>query len=132
MTRDQKRAQVAYARVQQLVAGESAVRDAYERIVKELGSSIRRSGLVAAMAGLERKRGAEEAGGNHESPDRQAANRVFGDLAMAGLPGLAGCEPAHIPARIRGLPVADYMLVTRELLAFVVWLKRAVEALFPS
>ena len=125
LTRDQKRARHAY-KVVSAITDPSEQKD-YKIAVHAFGADILRSGLAAAMAGLERR--------------KKKGERLRDDLAKAGIPGLvrADGEPvlredpptgANLPAKVRALPLDDYILATRETLQIVVWLRRAVQAKF--
>ena len=79
-----------------------------------------RSGLAAAISGLERR--------NKKSKD--GASTLLDHLAKASIPGLEGASDTTIGETVRRLPVADYMLATRETLQVVLWLTRAVQGTF--
>jgi len=70
-------------------------------------------GLSAALASVQR----EGKGGEQLLDDLRLA--PFHQAPPAGL---------DLPAWVRGLGLVDYMIVTRELLQYVVWLRRAVQA----
>lgn len=126
LTRDQRRAGYAYARVDALIRSARAASDEnarkaaerncddYKIAVKALGANILRSGLSAALADLMRRN----------------ARRVLDDLAGADIPGL-GVDGGgdQLFKTVNDLSVGDYMLATRETLQVVMWLKRACEAL---
>ncbi|MCC6555852.1 MAG: type III-B CRISPR module-associated protein Cmr5 [Polyangiaceae bacterium] len=120
-TRDQQRAIFAYEAVKSVP---QEARDEYRTLVLGLGPLVLRSGLVTALAFLQRK-----AQGGKEHP----ATRLFQHLARAELPGLRA-EPdraaEQLCERARHLDLEGTMLATRELLKAVEWLKRAVEASF--
>lgn len=82
----------------------------------DLGATILRSGLSAALAGVERR------------GDRGCL--VLEHLASAEVPGLEGATAADFARRVRALDVDGYILATREMMAVVTWLKRAVQAMF--
>ena len=111
--RDQQRALKAY----ELVASVTQDRVEYKAVVNNLGANIIRMGLSAALADLQRR---GERGGN----------RLLDHLGQAPtrlLPS-PGLDHSSLPHHVRGLPVDDYMVLTRELLQFSTWLKRAVQA----
>lgn len=120
-TRDQERAIRAYDQVQKV---NKKKRDEYRTLVHGLGPLVLRSGLVTALAFLQRKRGDDE-----DDP----AKLLFEHLARADIPGLRA-EPdraaEQLGERARHLDLEPTMLATRELLKVVEWLKRAVEATF--
>lgn len=113
MTRDQERAKYAYDCVRSIPSG--SVRDDYKILVYGLGANIMRSGLAAAMAFMERDK------------SKDAVRHLMRQLLQAGLPVI---QPggADLPDQIRSLELDDYMLVTREMLKMLLWLKRAVQA----
>lgn len=129
MTRDQKRAQLAYARVKE-VAKElgKEQRDEYRTLVMGLGPLVLRSGLCTALAFLQRR------AGDGAERERSPAARLFEDLAAANIPGLSpesGEAEDRLCELARHLDLEATMLATRELLKVVEWLKRAVEATLP-
>ncbi len=111
--RDQQRALHAYDAVAQVQAGQQ--KD-YQIAVNDLGASILRSGLCAAIASVQRL-------GNR-------GEVLLDHLASAGVPGLEGATAQNLAQRVRGLDAESYMLATRELLQVATWLKRAVQATF--
>lgn len=124
-TRDQQRAVFAYSKVRDVIDDpelSDSETEAYGRLVRNLGTQIRRDGLSTAIAFIERNRGKDE------------VVRLFEHLAEAPIPHVgesshAGSEPKiGVPSTIRSLSVDEYMLVTRETLQVVKWLKRAVQA----
>ena len=122
MTRDQERAQHAYSRVRELRDKlRPQEQKKYKAAVEKLGADILKSGLVAALAFQERNR------------KDKSCQRLFADLAEAKIPGLdvdSAADPvAAIPAKVRELAAADYMLATREALKVAHWLKRVAQAL---
>lgn len=116
-TREQERARHAYACAEKVPEGD---RDDYKILANGFGAFVLKNGLAAALSFVERGKS-----------DKAKANTLFLDhLATANLPALTGKKGAGLFAEVRGLEVADYMLVTRELLALTVWLRRAVQATF--
>jgi CRISPR-associated protein Cmr5 len=116
ITREQRRAQRAYACVRDARTKGDKFLAGYRTAVNGLGPNTLRSGLSAAMAFLERGRG--------DGPVVQ----LLGDLGKFDLPGLAGATADTLPDKVRALPVTEYMMATRELLEVVQWLKRACQA----
>jgi CRISPR-associated protein Cmr5 len=112
-TRDQQRALHAYSAVATVAKTD---RKDYKIAVNDLGANILRSGLVAAMAALERL--------------GVRGKIVLEHLAAAKVPGLDGATPNDLTDRVRRLEVDAYMIATREILAIATWLKRAVQATF--
>jgi CRISPR type III-B/RAMP module-associated protein Cmr5 len=114
-TREQERARHAYACAEKVLEEDRA---AYKALANGFGAFVLKNGLAGALAFVERGKS-------------DKANGLFLDhLATANLPALAGKKGAGLFAEVRGLEVADYMLVTREILALTVWLRRAVQATF--
>jgi len=114
MTRDQIRAQHAYACVGRVAEADRAD---YRVSVNYLGTNIMRSGLAAAVAFLQRRKDA-------------AAKQLIRDLASASIPGLVDTSGETFPERVRDLDLEVYMLATRETLKVAQWFKRAVQATF--
>jgi len=114
LLRDQRRALHAYEAVESIP---DERRVDYEIAVSDLGASVLRSGLAAALASLERQKGGR-------------GGLVLEHLAAAGIPGLEGATNADIAQRVRKLDAGSYMLGTREVLQVATWLKRAVQATF--
>ncbi|MCU0683415.1 MAG: type III-B CRISPR module-associated protein Cmr5 [Polyangiaceae bacterium] len=112
VTRDQHFALHAYASVA-LVKNEA--RESYKIAVHDFGTYLVRGGLAAAMAALERSKGA-------------GARCLLGHLADAGLVGLAKANADELPARVRALGLDAYVMASRESLHLTLWLKRAVQA----
>lgn len=116
LLRDQRRAAIAYQCVAEVLKPAKVAIDAkaYKSLVLAIGVDIRRMGLSGALAAVERE-------------------KAVGELLLSHLrraPMHAGpSEDQHLPAWVRGLDLTAYMLVTRELLQFVVWLRRAVQSL---
>ncbi len=114
LLRDQRRAEIAYQCVAEALKADIDAK-AYKNLVLAIGVDIRRMGLSGALATVERE-------------------KSVGELVLAHLrraPMHAGPpEDQDLPAWVRGRDVdlTAYMLVTRELLQFVVWLRRAVQS----
>jgi len=109
LLRDQARALHAYNAVAEVPIDKRAD---YEIAVNDLGATILRSGLCAALANLQRRK----------------ASYLLKHLAAADLPGLESPDATTLFAEIRKLDPETYMLVSRELLAVAKWLKRAAQA----
>ncbi|GAB3438781.1 type III-B CRISPR module-associated protein Cmr5 [Insolitispirillum peregrinum] len=122
-SRDQFRCSHAYQCVREILE-KPEVKPSYRILVNDLGITIRRHGLSACFALLERK------GGNGR--DGQAVALLLQHLAGSGVSVLQGVPGADIAEKVRELSLDEYMLATRELLAMAVWLKRAVQALINS
>jgi hypothetical protein len=116
LLRDQRRAAIAYQCVAEILKPVTVGIDAkaYKNRALAVGVDIRRMGLSGALAAVERE-------------------KAVGELLLAHLrraPMHAGPSEAQgLTAWVRGLDLTAYMLVTRELLQFVVWLRRAVQSL---
>ena len=89
-------------------------RDDYEIVVNGLGANVLRGGLAAAMAALERQ-------------DRRG-RLLLQHLASAGFTGLDGATEDDLPDRVRHLDLDGYVIVSREVLQFATWLRRAIQA----
>ncbi len=112
--RDQRWALHAYEVVGEVPRGEQ--KD-YEIAVNELGASILRNGLSAALAALERQKGGR-------------GGILLQHVATAGVTGLAAISGKDLPGRVRQLDVDAYVIATREILQLATWLKRAAQATF--
>lgn len=113
LLRDQRRALHAYEAAGKVPADR---RRDYKIAVNDLGANILRSGLAAAMAGLERL--------------GERGKLLLEHLAGAGIYGLDGATRDTLPNRVRALDVDSYILATREMLKVAAWLKRAAQATF--
>jgi CRISPR-associated protein Cmr5 len=113
LLRDQQRALHVYSVVATV---QRAQQKDYQIAVNDLGASILRSGLCAAIASVQRL-------GNR-------GDVLLGHLASAGVPGLKGATAQSLAQRVRELDADGYMIATRELLQVATWLKRAVQATF--
>jgi len=112
LRRDQRRALHAYHCVGSVPEPQ---RGEYKIAVNDLGATILRSGLCAAIAAVQRR--------DQEHP-------LLRHLVAAGVPGLEGVEASGVARRVREIDAETYMIATRELLHVAVWLKRAVQATF--
>ena len=113
LLRDQRRASIAYQCVAEAVKPAIDAK-AYKNLVLAIGVDIRRMGLSGALAAIER--------------EKSVGELVLDHLQRA--PMHAGpSEDQNLSAWVRDLDLTAYMLVTRELLQFVVWLRRAVQSL---
>ena len=116
LLRDQRRAATAYQCVHEVLDLGQNTGDAkaYQNLVLAVGVDIRRLGLSGALAAIER--------------EKAVGARLLSHLWRAPL----HARPAradNLAAWIRDLDLTEYMLVTRELLQFIVWLRRAVQSL---
>jgi hypothetical protein len=116
LLRDQRRAVTAYQCVAEVLKPAKVAIDAkaYKNRVLAVGVDIRRMGLSGALAVVER-------------------DKTVGELLLAHLwraPMHAGTSAGQdLATLVRSLDLTTYMLVTRELLQFVIWLRRAVQSL---
>lgn len=117
LTRDQQRAQHAYASVQSIVDGHPELCKDYKIAVHSIGANILQSGLAAAIAWLERDK------------STSAKARLLGHLAGACVAGIGDVEADSFAATVRSLDCRAYMLATRDLLQTIHWLRRATQAL---
>lgn len=112
-TRDQARAAHAYDVVDRLPKGD--VKN-FKIVVNSFGATVLKGGLCAAIAWAQRYH------------DPNASGRLLEALAEAGISGVGRVKPRDLPKKIRELPPDGYMLATRDALAAIVWLRRAVQA----
>lgn len=116
LTRDQQRACHAYDRVGKLHSDPD--RKSYKVLVNSLGPNIIRSGLVAAIAFIQRDK--SQSMQKQFALDLAEAFPPEFDIPNSGLDDMAQC--------IRHLEPEQYMLVTRETLKLALWFKRALQA----
>jgi CRISPR-associated protein Cmr5 len=112
LNRDQQRAPHAY----QCVAKVSGNLKEYKIFVNGLGPNIIRSGLVAAIAFIQRNRS-------------DLRDQFASDIASGLYPQWE--VPTNLPdlaKHVREVPHDQYMLLTREILRLSLWFKRAVQA----
>lgn len=114
-TREQQRAERAYTVVAKVP---KAAQKEYKALAESFGAFVLKNGLCAAMAFVQR------------SSNKDARTLYLEHLAGAGVPGVVVKKDGDLFAAVRGLDLPAYMLATREVLAFAVWLKRAAQASF--
>lgn len=112
-TRDQARAAHAYDVVSRLPKDD--VKN-FKIVVNSFGATMLRGGLCAAVAWAQRYH------------DPAASRRLLEALGAAGIAAVGPVEAADLAQTIRQLPPDGYMLATRDTLAVIVWLRRAVQA----
>lgn len=118
-TRDQARAQHAYAMVEKFrKEHDEKLFKKYKSLVNGFGASVMRSGLVAALAFVARNQ------------DKTEVKAFAKHLGKAKIPGLQGEKIAELISAARTLPLDDYMLATREVLRVSIWFRRAVQAAY--
>lgn len=115
MTLDQLRMKRAYGAIER-----ASHRETWIRAVEGLGPEIQRAGLLQALAFL------------HRGPTKEIAPALCAEIrehlvARGHLSG-AGHRQGFL-VEVRDLDRADYMRITREVLALSVWLKRAAQVL---
>lgn len=123
VTADQLRAATAFDCVADVAKNHPDEQAEYRTAAMSLGGHVRRNGLVAALAYYQR------------SPKAGWARLLFMHIAQAGIHGLTGAGEnpvSEIPHRARSLTRPDYLLATREMLRFALWLRRAAQATFPE
>lgn len=140
MTLEQVRMGVAYETTRTFLAGDDAVTKgkAWKTVVVPFGTHVHRDGLLQALAFLARTPKDNELLLN----SRVALVRaIVNHLEASGFLPAPQTNPAHQAQgaaadpllrfldQVRKLSAADYMLVTREVLAVSVWFKRAGQAL---
>ncbi|MGE4046211.1 MAG: type III-B CRISPR module-associated protein Cmr5 [Acetobacteraceae bacterium] len=112
LRKDQQRALDAYAYAK--AAQESESLEEYQIAVQSFAATLLRSGLAAAVSTLERS-----------VKERNGFQLLLHALAKAD----NASDPTGWPAKIRSLPLEQYILTTRELIALLVWMRRACRAL---
>ena len=125
VTADQRRAATAFDCVEDVAKNHPGERAEYRTAAMSLGGHVRRNGLVAALAYYQR------------NPKARWAQLIFKHIAEAGIHGLTVDDGdveiiSAIPRRARSLARSDYLLATRELLRFALWLRRAAQATIPE
>lgn len=118
MTRSQKMAQAAYARVQERSKQSAKYRKEYRSFAREFPTLVHQCGLAQAMAFALAKKAQQ---GDY-ADDLAAVLKSAGHDTGIGAKGLA--EETRKPG------VVHYVRLSRDALDVAVWLKRYVEALF--
>jgi CRISPR-associated protein Cmr5 len=117
---DQVRMKAAYRRLE---GASDADKRAWKQVVTGLGAEVQRCGLLQALAFA------------HRGPNKALAEPLCQALRehLVKTRQLTGEMPrSGFLVEVRDLDRATYMRVTREVIAFAVWLKRAAEILSPS
>ena len=127
LTLEQERMKVAYDTTKSAIdpAGETkASKDDWKNVVMPFGTSVQRSGLLQAIAFLQR----ETDKGTLAVARKELLKTLRKHLVDRGflLGGDATGELLDIAGR---LDASKYMFVTREVLAISIWYKRAAQAL---
>ncbi len=116
MTRDQKRAELAYKAVG-AVPKKRDYWDGYKVLVNSLGPNVVRSGLVGALAFVQRYK-----------PEK-VRERFGTDLAKSFPSTLnVGDSLSDMFTRVKNMDLDTYMVTTRECLYLAQWFKRAMQA----
>lgn len=116
--RDQERSRHAYSSVSHVPLED---RESYKARVQNLGPTVLRNGLAAALAFLDRD------AARPDSPPQRAAIALRSHLAAAHIPALPNATGASLGVDVRRLDTDAYILATREVLRLCVWFKRAVQ-----
>lgn len=115
MTLEHTRADAAFRVREGLPANEQAE---FDKLVPGLGAEVQRCGLLQAVAFLKR------------SPSRAVADKI-GQAVLQHLVGTGMMPPVpkgtDLLQALRGTDTTRYIIVTREVLALSVWLKRAAQ-----
>lgn len=116
LRKDQQRALRAYETAE--AARRDGKFDDFEIAVQSFAATLLRSGLAVAASVLER------------SADRPGFELLLSDLQTLSLAGLNAKTPGDWPGAVRGLTdLGRYMQATRELVAYLAWLRRACQAI---
>jgi CRISPR/Cas system CMR-associated protein Cmr5 small subunit len=124
LTLEQHRMQRAYESTRAAIGRGAGVNKAWSRVVMPFGTHVQRQGLLQALAFLAR---------DANEDDLKAARDILVEslrthLVDRGfLGGSAG--NTNLIDTVAALEAAEYMFVTREVLAISIWFKRAAQAL---
>lgn len=122
LTREQLRARHALT-VWAKTAGKEALRENYRTLVHGFGAQVLRSGLLAAVAFARRY------------VDADASKLLLEGLFARHVMTVAKVRDAQADGLIEAiaaLDATDYMLATREVLAAVIWFRRAAQGVGES
>ncbi len=108
-TRDQKYAVDVYERVSKVKKAEEADRNRYGAMAHQLPILIRSAGLAQALAFL-------------DSRDNQAHKQLLTDLAAT-----VG-QPGRLLKSAREAGIGEYMYLTRQVMAALLWYKRFAQS----
>ena len=127
MRKDQERALTAFKWAQSAVDVKEI--EGYETAVQTFAATLIRSGLAVAVSVLQR-----DAGTGKDSGPGKESRRLLVDLAFRYSPAEGQPVGADAwPAAMRAEPdTATYMMRTREMVAFLTWLRRACRAVQPK
>jgi len=144
-TRDQDRARHAHECIDHLDRLGPEHRADYRVLANDFGANVMRSGLCGALAFIERRsskagRGSSSGGSSSagSSSNGSAADLFLDHLAVylgaCGLPGLpeGALGGRELHGVVRRLPLARYILITREVLHVALWMRRACQARISS
>lgn len=120
MTLEQYRVKLAWD-VTSAYATDDGRKAAWKTAIMGFGTNVHRCGLLQAVAFLRR-----------DEEQIYSALGVVLDTHLRQRGFLAGQTNADLMTTVGALSAMDYMLVSREVLAVSVWLKRAAQILCPS
>lgn len=119
VTRSQHMAQKAFALVETRNVPDANKRKEYRSFAREFPTLVHQCGLAQAVAFAQAKKGMQA--------------EYVGDLAKVlstSHPKVVTLE--QLAQESRTLPLGDYLRLSRDAIEAAVWIKRYVEALFPS
>lgn len=123
MTRAQRRAQTAHDAVLKIKAGPEQQAKRYATVVYEASSLVRTAGLVQALHFIHALSNDDKNPAGAELLDQLGQQIKLGRL----IPGVENGE--QLLARARKAELAEYLLLSREVIAALVWHRRFVQAL---
>lgn len=113
--RDQTRARHAYRAVAELTDSRDSF-DNFKTLTNGFAAAVLRGGLCSAIAWAQRYH------------DASAAKRLFDVLGGARIATVGKVAGKEFARAVHRLTTSDYMLATRDTVAFIAWLKRANQA----
>ncbi len=117
-TRDQKYAHAIYQQVEKIQAWPEKKRNQYGGLAHKLPVLIRTSGLVQALAFIDTK-------AKDKAKDNQAHRQILDDVAET----LGKTDRKQLLERAREAELTEYMLLTQQALAALLWYKRFAQSL---
>ena len=115
MMRDQTRARHAYAVVADLTSGKDSFEN-FKTLTNGFAAAVLRGGLCSAIAWAQRYH------------DGKASARLFDALGGAEIATIGKVDGSRFVEAVHQLQAIDYMLATRDTVAFIIWLRRANQA----